>query len=58
MSIETKFGGAVPILYCSDIKATIDHFVNVLEWSLDWDWGDPVELRVGESRRRLHLPLP
>ena len=43
MDIEEirKSAGVAPILYVSDIEASFDYYVNKLQFTKAWDWGDP-----------------
>jgi catechol 2,3-dioxygenase-like lactoylglutathione lyase family enzyme len=48
------FEGATPILPVKDVKASVDHYVNVLGFELDWGGGD---IFASVSRGPVHLFL-
>ena len=38
---ESQLECIIPILNVKNVPASIDHYVNVLGFKKDWDWGDP-----------------
>lgn len=39
-----------PIFYSNDVKSTVAFYVKLLGFSIDSDFGDYVELRIGDSK--------
>ena len=46
---DSKVECIIPILNVSDLRASMDYYVNVLGFRKDWDWGDPPDF-AGISR--------
>ena len=38
---QNRFHGLTPILSVKSVPASIDHYVKVLGFNKNWDWGDP-----------------
>jgi hypothetical protein len=38
-----KFEKSNPILFSSDVKRSIQYFIEVLEYEHSWTWGDPID---------------
>ena len=48
------FHHSVPILYSSDIKKSIDYYIEILEFDTKWMWDDPPTFG-GVSKDRVEL---
>jgi len=41
MGESNRFEGVTPILNVKNVPASLDHYVRVLGFTKDWDWGEP-----------------
>ena len=41
---DAKVECIIPILNVRDFSASIDYYVNVLGFRVEWDWGDPPDI--------------
>lgn len=53
---ETKFACIIPIFNVKNVPASIDHYVKVLGFKKDWDWGDSPGFGA-VSRDHCHIML-